>query len=203
MSVFVVLEELSMENYLKRLRASITKLPDKKQYIELITATLTVPVLATAIILNYNNLKTRESTTPAPVQERIIYVSPSGNSSQTAQPTSGECKKNIAPLEIASPGENDTVTDNPVIIDINYTQGDFCSAVWSYRINGGNWSGYDDKSIALYNLPSGVIHFELRVKSLVISSEKTYKRTFTYEGSTSQPTPVVTQSSVSSSSASQ
>ena len=195
-----------MEKYLNRLRTSITKLPDKKQYIELITATLTVPVLATAIILNYNNLKPRTPTpsTPTPVQEKIIYVSPSDTSSaKTTLPTSSECVKSIAPLDIASPSENEVVTDNPVSIDINYTQGNYCSAVWSYRINNGKWSDYDDKSIALYNLPQGTVRFDLRVKSLAVSQEKTYSRTFMYEGTSDQITPIVTQSPVGSSSASQ
>lgn len=202
---------MDIKKYLRRARTSITKLPDHKQYVELITATLTIPVLATAVVLNVNNLKPKTATpaaTPSTVQEKIIYVSPgdtkdSTNNTTTATvPTATQCTKDIAPLTITSPAENDTITDNPVNITIDYDQGNYCSAVWSYRINGGQWSDYDDRSIALYNLPKGIIHFDLRVKSLAAAVERNYSRTFTYAGSNDQLVPTATTAPVSSSSAS-
>lgn len=190
-----------MQNYFHRARTSFSKLPDKKQYIELVTATLTVPVLATAIVLNFNNLKPKDTTpTPTPtntVQERIVYVSPQEKTEKTTAVVNNECKKELAPLEIASPTENEIVTDNPVMIDIDYTQGEYCAAVWSYRINDGKWSDYDDKSIALYNLPKGSVRFELRLKSIVTGQQKSYTRTFTYDGAS----PVLTDTPSASSSA--
>jgi hypothetical protein len=58
----------------------------------------------------------------------------------------------------------------------------YCPVVWSYRINNGRYSDFDDKSIALYNPPNGNIVFDLRVRSLISDDEKILKRTFTYEG---------------------
>lgn len=165
---------------------SFTKLPDKKRYLELVTALLSVPVLATAILLNFNNLKPKAEPSPTPtIQEKIVYISPS----KEAEPTQAACKKGIAPLEITSPSEDETVSDNPVNIDINYTQGEYCAAVWSYRLNSGKWSDYSDRSIALYNLPQGKITFDLRVKSIVTGQEKTYTRSFVYTGSEISNTP--------------
>ncbi len=170
---------------------SLTKLPDKKRYLELVTALLSVPVLATAILLNFNNLKPKVEPTPTPtVQEKIVYVSPS----KSDEPTPTECKEGIAPLEVSSPKEDETVSDNPVNIDINYTQGEYCAAVWSYRLNNGRWSDYSDRSIALYNLPQGNIVFDLRVKSIVTSQEKTYSRSFIYAGTEISNTPTSTPS---------
>jgi hypothetical protein len=186
--------------FMNRLRTSISKLPDKKQYIELVTAVMTIPVLATVIILNLNNLRPKPSdpTPKEPVQERVVYISPSDSSTKTSQ-TVTECKKTIAPFEIASPKENETITENPVSIDFDYTQGDYCSAVWSYRINDGRWSNFDDKSIALYNLAQGTVRLDVRVKSLATGQEKTYSRTFTY----SPDEPVLNQDPTSSQSATQ
>jgi hypothetical protein len=186
----------SMKKYLFGIKSSITRLPDKKRYLELITALLSVPVLATAILLNFNNLKPKETPTPTPpVQERIVVISPSDKTDASKTQTEKEdCIQDIAPLEIASPSENETISDNPVIIDINYTQGKYCASVWSYRINDGRWSDYDDKSIALYNLPKGTVRFDLRVKSIVTGQQKNYSRTFTYAGSATDTQPTASSS---------
>lgn len=192
----------SIGDYVSRAKRSFTKLPDKKQYVELVTATLTIPVLATAILLNFNNLRPKTDEPKQPAGEKIIVISPSEKETgTTVQPTSGDCKKGLAPLEISYPEENENVSDNPVNIDITYDQGEYCAAVWSYRINGGKWSDYDDRSIALYNLPQGTIRFELRVKSIVTAQEKNYTRTFTYSGDSGTVTPTLTQSPTSSTSA--
>ena len=175
-----------MKKYLFGIKSSFTRLPDKKRYLELITALLSIPVLATAIVLNFNNLKPKAAPTPTPtVQEKIVYISPKDEDKATPAPDTEECRKDIAPLDITSPRDNETVTDNPVSINIDYTQGSYCAAVWSYRINGGRWSDYSDRSVALFNLPKGTVHFELRVKSIVTGKEKNYTRTFIYDGDTS------------------
>lgn len=175
--------------YIKKMLRSYRGIPDKKIYIEFITALLSIPVLLTVILLNLNNLKgSKPTTNPTPVPEKqIIYVSPSNDNAKTsiAPAISQEvCKKGIGPISISSPDEGETITNNPVAISIFYDQGNYCSVVWSYRINGGAWSNYDNKSIALYNLPSGKIQLDLKVKSIVNNEEKTLSRNFIYQGGT-------------------
>lgn len=188
-----------VKTFLKNTKRSYRSLPDKKQYIEFFTAALTVPMLLTVIIINLNNLRSTNKTaqtSPTPIQDRPIVVTiPSPESKQpiTPQPSTGVCKKGIGPISIDYPEENSTVTDNPVQIDINYQQGDYCAVVWSYRINDGKFSDYDDKSIALYNVPSGSIRFQLKVKSIVTGEEKLIVRTFIYRG-TSDISPVASDS---------
>lgn len=188
-----------VKTFLKKTKHSYRTLPDKKQYIEFFTAALTVPMLLTVIIINLNNLRTTNKAAqpaPTPAQERPIVVtipSPESKQSATPQPSSGVCKKGIGPISIDYPEENSIVTDNPIQIDINYKPGDYCAVVWSYRINDGKFSDYDDKSIALYNVPSGTIRFQLKIKSIVTGEEKLITRTFSYRGS-SDSTPVASGS---------
>ena len=81
------------------------------------------------------------------------------------------------------------MSDNPVEIDISYDNSQYCGAAWSYRVNDGGWSGYDDRSVALYNLPKGAVKFELRVKSIVGSDTTSLTRNFTYNGQSSAINP--------------
>lgn len=179
---------------------SYKSLPEKKQYIEFFTAVLSVPVLLTVILLNVNNLRAekQKDKTPQPTPVRqVIYVSPQNNDSDSnpALPTqlpSAECNKEMPEVSIETPQENETVTDNPVSVIIRQEKGNFCAVVWSYRLNGGKWSEYDDKSLALYNLQSGNITLELKVKSIVTGEEKTSKRMFIY--TPTETTPVASGS---------
>ena len=169
------------------------KLPERKQYIEFFTAILTVPVLLTVIILNVNNLKGQDknSTEKEPSIREVIITQPSQNGGEpkVVTITSEPCQVGIGAIAITDPEEDEVVTDNPVQFGIKYTPGKFCAVVWSYRINGGRWSDYDDKSIALFNLPSGTIKFDLRVKSVVSGEEKSLSRNFVYRGATTSVTP--------------
>jgi hypothetical protein len=193
----------------KKVLLSYRALPEKKAYLEFFTALLTIPVLITVIVLNVSNLKSQKDTKlPTPtlaVPEKVIVTVPVKNDSSTNSQiqsiptaTPAICKKQIGPIEITSPEENDTLTDNPVNVDIDYTVGEYCAVVWSYRVNGGSWSNYDDKSIALYNLPQGSIKLELRVKSLTSNDQKTLTRNFTYKGAAA---PTGSQTNNSSASA--
>lgn len=168
----------------------------KKQNIEFITALLSVPVLLTVIALNWSNLNA--SKKPETQKPSEIIISLPADKNPTTAPTKPECKPGIGTIAIASPQEGDTVSNNPLAVTIVYKPGDFCSAVWSYRINGGAWSDYDDKSIALYNLPSGSIQLELRIKSIVSGEEKLITRNFIYKSNnpttTVTPTPTLTPS---------
>jgi len=196
----------------KKLVNSIRRLPDKKQYVEFFTAILSVPVLITVILLNLSNLtaskNTKQTPTPAAATTpQTIYITAPGgqNTVGNNQPnapttaatinpsaTQGPCKPQIGPVAITSPQEGQTVSDNPVNITIVYQNDTYCSVVWSYQINGGSWSDFDNKSIALYNPPQGNITLNLRVQSTVSDQQETLTRHFTYNGSTTIATPTPT-----------
>lgn len=200
------------KKFLRKMLYSYRGLPDKKQYIEFFTALLSVPVMLTVIVLNLNNLRgANKAPAPAPQQKEVpVYITtqPDKESSNdtattsritTPAQTNEVCTKGIGPISIDYPEEGTTVSDNPLSIDINYQQGNYCSVVWAYRINGGPYSDYDDKSIALYNPPNGKITLQVKVKSLVTSDETTLTRIFTYTGNGTVPTPTDSQSTASSS----
>lgn len=180
----------------RKFRADFQKLPERKQYIEFFTAVLTVPVLLTVIILNINNLKAtnkKDEPKSEPTVREIVITQPTDKEAKTVTITTEPCKPGVGTVAISYPEEGDTVSDNPVQFGIKYTPGKYCAVVWSYRINSGRWSDYDDKSVALYNLPSGNVTFDLRVKSVVSGEEKSVSRSFTYSG-TSQTTPTASSS---------
>lgn len=190
-----------IKHFLEKTRYSYRSLPDKKQYVEFFTAVLSVPVLLTVIVLNVNNLrgtnvKPAEAKPEPTTVKEIVYISPERESNEVSEPepspTASEiCKKEIGPIAIRTPEEGSTVTDNPLMVTIDYDQGDYCAVVWAYRINNGKWSEYDDKSIALYNLPNGQVTITLKVKSIVTGEEKQISRSFTYQ---SDETPVASNS---------
>jgi hypothetical protein len=172
-------------------KKSENKLIKNKPYIEFLTAFLSIPVLITVMLLNFNtlkNLNAKPTPTPAPgatVQSGFFAEPIGAEDPATPTPlgaTEAPCLKGLGPVSIATPEENDAVADNPVTVDINYDDNRYCEAAWSYRINGGSWSGYDDRSVALYNLPQGNIKFELRVRSIAGDDNKTVTRNFTYTG---------------------
>src|SRR3990167_2288977 len=113
-------------------------LPNKKQYVELITALLSIPVLLTVIILNLNNLRgdknknTQDnkggSVTVVPIEVEKKDASPA----PTQAPQTKECKKEVGPLSILYPEENQTVARDPVCVDISYKTGEYCGVVWAY-----------------------------------------------------------------------
>jgi hypothetical protein len=170
----------------KRKKQRESRLLAKKPYIEFITAILSIPVLITVIILNFSNLqhlgKSQISPTPS---EKSDVTAPDGTA-----PTTKDCKKVVGPITINSPQEGDSLDDNPVAVTLSHDDDTYCPIVWSYRINGGSWSAYDDNPIALYNLKQGDVTLDLRVKSLSSSDSETITRNFTYEGNQKKvPTP--------------
>lgn len=200
-----------MGNPLEKLIASFRDLPDKKKYIEVITATLSIPVLLSVIYMNYINIQEKRSvpevtdtvveepkdTTPTIItiiRDREPTDVPSGTDITPTPTTStkDECIKDIGPIDILTPEENSSVSGNPLDIDIRYDQGDYCSVVWSYRINSGQWSEYSDNDIVIYNMSSGKKTLELRVKSLASNQNKTLTRVFTYQNTDEVPTPTST-----------
>ena len=194
---------------IKRLISSYKKLVDKKPYIELITAILSVPVLITVILVNVNNLNSEKkaSLTPTPeVKKENIYIpitaqqeNTGGSSHSTEQSpqnqtviTDSACKPGVGSVSISSPDEGETVTDNSVAIIVNYKASGYCAVIWSYSINGGSWSSYNDTSIVLYNLPAGKIKADVRVKSVVTGDVQTLTRNFIYKSANATPTPDLT-----------
>jgi len=185
----------------------LERLYDKKPFIELIVTILSIPSLILVVILNFNSLKnisaiptpTPAVTNPNPTTntkaptfftEPIIRTATQqSNANQTA------CNKSLGPVSITTPGEGDTVTNNPAEIDISYNDSAYCSAVWSYRVNSSNWSSYDNNSVALYNLPNGQVTFELRVKSIASSDTTTLTRHFIYDGPSTATAPTTASTS--------
>lgn len=190
-------------------KRGLKEIHTKKPQIEFFTALLTIPVLLTVIILNINNLKgnsNNKAETEKPQTIVITQPSDSGssnNSSNTGNAnnekkeevviTKEVCEPGLGDISIATPEENTEVSDNPVNIEIEYDQNGYCAAVWSYRVNGGAWSSYDDTSISLFNLAPGNVKLDLRVKSLVNSDTKSLSRNFKYSGNiTNSPTTTIT-----------
>lgn len=177
------------------------KLPDRKPYIEFVTALLSIPVLLTVILLNVGNLRQsqqKNETTNKTITPVVVTISEKKiNEDKSPLTPSKECEPVIGQLDINYPKENATIDDNPVQFAIAYKKGNTCSVVWSYRVNRGRWSDYDDKSISIFNLPNGNITFELRVKSVVSGEEKIFERNFVYEGLTPTPTNSPTPTGVS------
>lgn len=191
-----------MENKFEQIKAWYRGLPDKKRYVEFFTAILTVPVLVTVIIANVRSLNSatgrNDTPVPSPLPTVIVVEKPSTVNNSEAAPTStpyplptpatvAECRREVGPVTITAPPENAVTGPGPVCIDISYTRGDYCSVVWSYRINGGSWSEYSDKSICLYGLEPGEKNLEIRVRSIASDDEELLKRKFTVPGAT--PTP--------------
>lgn len=166
----------------------------KKPHLEFFAAALTVPVLITVLLLNLNNLKGNKEPKieEASKTQTIVITQPSSNQAEAKEKevvvTKEACKPGIGNVEISSPEEGQNITDNPVEININYDANGYCAVVWSYRVNGGGWSSYDDSAISLYNLANGSVKLELRVKSVVDSSQENLTRNFTYSGASNTPT---------------
>lgn len=196
-----------------KLRSWYKKLPaNKKHYIELASAFLSIPVLLTVLLINISNLsknnqpaQTPIQNTPTPIEKiiekPIIITQPiSTNEPQSATPTANQCIKKVGSVEIAYPLENQTVSDNPLQIIIQQNSDQYCDVVWSYKINNGSWSDFTDKSISIYNLDSGQKTLTVQVKSVVSSDSTVLTRNFTYQNqsitttTTISPTPTATSS---------
>ena len=194
-----------------RIRKSIANLPDKKKYIEVITASVSIPVLLSVVLVNYLNMQDKRSTgnktptiTEAPNNQSPTIITiirdpenptPTPKSMPDTSPTPlitrAECIKDIGPVNIITPSENEVITTNPVEIDVRYDQGDYCSVVWRYRIDNANWSNFTDSDIVIYNMDSGKKTIELQVKSIVSDASTTIKRTFTYQNTDNISTPTI------------
>ena len=206
----------------EKIKQTIRTLPSKKAYLDFFTATLTIPILITAIVTNINNLKTTpvkgETQKSVDKQTQQVTATPfihearavtydtipntaaprkiaESSTTPTTTPvvTQTSCKKTVGPVRITYPGEMQTVSTNPVCFDISYQSGEYCDVVWSYRLNNDAWSDYTDKPACLYNLSSGPQSLEVKVRSISSSDEIILDRNFIYSsGTMNTVTPTIT-----------
>ena len=184
-----------LQRFLRYIRA----VPGKKHYLEFVTATLSIPVLITVILINLGNLNAEEESKKDSSEPEKIIVTYTPQDAVTPEKDTGTqevagsnevCEKEVGPVAISYPEEGDSITDNPLEVIIERDEsGEYCAVVWSYRINNGRWSEYDDKSLALYNLPTGPKTLEVRVKSVTGGEEEVLKRTFDYQGQAEEVAP--------------
>lgn len=186
---------MDIVGYLRKVSKGFTH---RKHHLDLVIALITVPVLLTVLFTNVLNLQRNSKNTEAEQNTKPIIIKEDSSNTNTApvvktekiiQTDSPSCKKEVGPIDITFPKEGETVTDNPVCITIKYDNENYCSVVWSYRINGGTWSEYGSNSVCLYNTPQGDIKFDLKVQSTTSNDQTNLSRSFTYEGvSTSSAT---------------
>lgn len=179
------------------------RLPEKKHHIEFLTAILSVPVMLTVIILNLNNLNQQKSATQKQstdgkiVPIEVIINNPSqvvSSPTSFISNTPPSCIKEIGPISILFPRENEVVTKNPVCITIA-AQSSYCPPTWSYRLDNGDWSDYTDKNICIHNVMNGNRTMQLRIKSTASDDTITLQRSFVYQGNdlpTTEPTNATT-----------
>jgi len=194
---------------LEKMKHWYRELPDKKRYLEFVSAFLSIGVMLTVIVNNIGNINSRkeqptfqpptQTATPQVItveldktkEEKDTETTPSPKATVTPEPTPAPkdvCKKEVGPVEIIYPEDGEVVLSDPVCIDILHQREEYCAVVWSYRINGSAWSEYTDKSICLYNLSPGEKKLDLRVKSIASGDEILLKRTFTVAGEDITPT---------------
>lgn len=182
-----------MNEFLKKTKAGIIKLINKKHFLDFLIAIISIPVMITLLINNVLNLqeknKNEVETTTTTAQQIIIRDNqntiplPKEKEEEEITPTPFEnCKKEIGPITISSPKEGEEVVDNPVYITIKHDNENYCTVVWSYRINGGTWSEYNSNSVCLYDVPNGNVKFDLRIQSTVSDDQDTLTRNFIYKG---------------------
>ena len=184
-------------------------LPDKKRYLEFVTALLTIPVLLTVIYTNMVSIREdkKSNTTPTPEKsEKIVIIREDENKenekSNTPTPTptlvlsptqtTKECKKEVGPVKISSPSEEEIVQDDLICVKIDYTVGEFCSVAWSYKLDNNKWSDYTSSPFCFSKLDPGKHELDLRVQSVASSDEVTLERTF-YIKTKESPSPTPTQ----------
>jgi hypothetical protein len=182
-----------MFKFFGNIRTYFGKLLDKKRYLEFLTALLSVPVLITVLFLNYSNIQDRKKTTlDTQIQPIITIVQQGTSEKKEPSPTeTAECLPEIGGITIDTPQEGASISSNPLAINIERVQDGekYCSIVWSYRINSGNWSDFSDKDISIFNMESGEKTLELKIKSIVSGEEKNITRKFTYKNTQEVPTP--------------
>ena len=135
------------------------------------------------IIREDENKENEKSNTPTPVP--TLDLSPTQ--------TTKECKKEVGPVKISSPSEEEIVQDDLICVKIDYTVGEFCSVAWSYKLDNNKWSDYTSSPFCFSKLDPGKHELDLRVQSVASTDEVTLERTFyikTKEAPSPTPTPL-------------
>lgn len=190
-----------MKNLIQKIKKWYIAIPNKKRLIEIITGSLSIPMMLTVILVNFNNIKnqkTKTETSNAITPIQVIIDNPSNKNTATNStspilkttiiPTKTECKKEIGPIEILSPQEGEIITTDNVCINIS-TDNKYCPVTWSYKIGNDNWSNFNNNDICLYNLNPGKKQLQIKIKSTIIDKTITLERNFIYQSST---TPTIT-----------
>ena len=77
-----------MKNLLLKIKNWYTKLPDKKRHFELISAILTIPMMLTVILVNFNNIESQKQKTNNIDTTKPIQIIITGANSSYPSPTS-------------------------------------------------------------------------------------------------------------------
>jgi len=205
-----------MKQFFNRLKNWYQNLPDKKKYLELFSAALTIPMLLTVIIINLNNINGQKKTsttqtssntitpiqiiitgspeqdnkTPSPTKNLSLTPTTAPTSTPTPSPTSTSCIQEIGPIEILSPQEGEIITTDQVCLNIS-TSPKYCPLVWSYKLDNGSWSEFNSNDICLYNLSNGAKQLQIQFKNTSTNKTVTLARNFTYQKA-SATTPTIT-----------
>lgn len=185
--------------FTERIKKWWKNIPEKKRYIEVVTALLSIPVLATAILLNLGNLRdsNKSKDIPFQTQQGGVTVIPIELKEKNVSPTNQQCKKEVGPVEIVYPKENQTVSDNPLCIEIAQKSAEYCSVQWSLKLNDGDRSSFTDKQFCFSNVSSGQQKVQAIIKSTVSQDQTLLERNFIYQNkSGSSPTPATTSASL-------
>lgn len=205
-----------MKNIFSNIKKWYQNLPDKKKYLELVSAALTVPMLLTVIVINLNNInnqKNNSSTVSSPTTTPIeIIITGSQQEDKTPPekitnnpttttisptitptpiPSTTSCIQEIGPIEIISPQEGEIITGNSVCINIS-TDPKYCSLLWSYKLDDSDWSDFSNNNICLYNLDNGKKQLQIKFKNISNDETITLERNFTYQNSALTLTPTIT-----------
>ncbi len=203
-----------MKKLLNKISNWYHALPDKKKYVEFISAALTIPMLLTVILINLNNIKNQSKTTTTvtptqtttPIQIVITGIptenkpetpitktipSPTITPSPTSTPSTATCIQEIGPIEILSPQESEIITTDKVCINVSLDS-KYCPLVWSYQLDNDTWSDFSNNNICLYNLSNGKKQLQIKFKNVTTNKTLTLERNFTYQNSNITPTPTTT-----------
>lgn len=174
--------------YTERIKKWWHSLPEKKKYLEIVTVLLSIPVLATAILLNLGSLRNKDKDTQPSQPQQNVTVVPVEFKEKEVSPTTKQCKKEVGPVEIVYPKEDQTVSENSVCIEIAQKSADYCSVQWSFKLDEGEWSSFTDKQFCFSNLSPGPHDVQVIVKSTVSQDQTLLERHFNYKTSSAQPT---------------
>ena len=72
------------DNFIKKFFLSYRAIPNKKPYVEFMTALLSIPVLLTVVLLNLNTLRDKDTKSENKSQEKVFITLPGGGTTDYA-----------------------------------------------------------------------------------------------------------------------